>query len=85
MTYTALPSLKGQVTIPLEIREKYRISKNTPLVVEDHGKGVITIKVMKMIDHDAIEDYENEEGIGLRFHKGIDPKKLIQAIKEIDG
>jgi AbrB family looped-hinge helix DNA binding protein len=85
MTYTAMPSVKGQITIPSQIREKYNIGKTTPVVIEDIGKGIITIKIMKMVDHDAIEYYENDEEFGLNFKKPIDPSVLIDAIKKIDG
>ena len=85
MNYTAIPSVKGQITIPAEIREKYAIGKNTPVVIEDKGQGIITLKIMRMIDHDDIEFYENEKEFGLNFKKPIDPKILINAIKKIDG
>lgn len=85
MTYTAIPSVKGQVTIPASIREKYSISKNTPLIVEDNGKGVITFRVMHLVPHDDIEYYDNDKETGLIFKKGIDPDVLIKAIKKIDG
>ena len=85
MTYTTLPSVKGQITIPSEIREKYNIGKETPIVVEDQGNGLITMKVMRMIDHDAVEYYENDKEFGLNFKNGIDPRVLMDAIKKIDG
>ncbi|MBL4694708.1 AbrB/MazE/SpoVT family DNA-binding domain-containing protein [Candidatus Gracilibacteria bacterium] len=85
MNYTALPSVKGQVTIPSEIREKYGIGKDTPLVIEDKGDGVITIRVMRMVDATDIEYYEHGEEVGLNFKKGIDPRLLIKAIKDLDG
>lgn len=85
MTYTAIPSVKGQITIPSEIRAKYHIGKDTPVVIEDQGKGVITMKIMQMIDHDSVEFYEDEGGFGLNFKKPIDPQVLIDAIKKIDG
>jgi len=85
MTYTALPSIKGQITIPSPIRDKYKINKNTPVIIEDAGKGIITIKIMNMVDHDTIEYYENDKESGLNFKKGINPEVLIDAIKKIDG
>ena len=85
MTYTSLPSVKGQITIPSDIREKYNISKETPIVIEDKGKGMIVMRVMRLAPHDDIEYYENEKERGLTFKKGIDPQVLIDAIKEIDG
>ena len=85
MTYTALPSVKGQITIPSAIREKYNISKDTPVIIEDSGKGIITIKVMTMISHDSIEYYDDKKETGLNFKKGISPEKIINAIKKLDG
>lgn len=83
--HTALPSVKGQVTIPAEIRDKYHIDKSTPLVIEDKGKGVITLKVMKMVDPDAIEFYEDDERMSLHFKNGVDPQVIIDEIQRIDG
>lgn len=85
MQHTAIPSTKGQITIPAVIRKKYKIGKDTPVVIKDKGNGVITIKVMKMVDPNKIEYYENEEEFGLHFNKGIDPDILIKKIKNIDG
>lgn len=85
MTYTTIPSVKGQVTIPSVIRAKYKIGKDTPLLIEDKGNGVMTVRVMKMVEHDAIEYYEDDKGFGLHFKNGIDPQVLIDAIKKIDG
>lgn len=85
MTYTTIPSIKGQITIPVPIREKYSISQQTPIVVEDAGKGVITLKVKRLVDHDDVEFYENEKEFGITFKNGIDPKVLMDAIKKIDG
>ncbi len=84
MKHTALSTTKGQITIPAEIRKRYEINEETPLVIEDAGKGIITIKVMRMIDHDDIEYYEDKEGFGLHFKKGIDPQVLINALKKMD-
>lgn len=85
MTYTTIPSVKGQITIPASLREKYNIGKETPILVEDKGKGVITLKIMHLIAHDDITFYEDEKETGLVFQKGIDPNILIDAIKKIDG
>lgn len=82
MTYTAIPSIKGQITIPSAIRKKYNIGKETPVIIEDKGKGIIMLKIMRMVDNDSIEYYENEKEFGLNFKKGIDPQVLINAIKK---
>lgn len=85
MSQAVLPSIKGQITIPSVIREKYHISKSTPVLIEDKGHGIITLQVMSMVDQDTINYYENEKEFGLHFSKGIDPKILLKAIKKIDG
>lgn len=85
MSHTALPSTKGQITIPADIRKKYHIDQNTPLLITDKGHGTITMRVMQLVSHDQINYYENDNEFGLRFKKGIDPQHLIDAIKEIDG
>ena len=62
MASTVLPSVKGQITIPVELREKYKISKNTPLVIEDKGKGELSVKIMQMVATEPIlrkDDLEN--------------------------
>lgn len=80
-----IPSVKGQITIPTALRKKYGIGKDTPIVVEDQGNGVLILKVKKMIDADSIEYYETPDSFGLRFKDGIDPQALIDAIDKIDG
>lgn len=85
MSHTALPSIKGQITIPPEIREKYHISKQTPIIIEDKGKGVLMLKIMSLVAADEIEYYENKKEFGITFKHGIDPQVLIDAIEEIDG
>ena len=85
MDYTSIPSVKGQVTIPVTIRKKYQINQDTPLKIKDNGDGIITIRVMSIVDHDQIKYYENDEETGLNFKKGVDPQLLMDAIKKIDG
>ncbi|MFH1284809.1 MAG: AbrB/MazE/SpoVT family DNA-binding domain-containing protein [Candidatus Peregrinibacteria bacterium] len=85
MNYTAIPSVKGQITIPSTIREKYGISKETPVIISDNNDGTIMIKVMKMVEHDDIAYREDENGVGLGFKRGINPQILIDAINDIDG
>lgn len=85
MTHTAIPSVKGQITIPAGIRKKYKIDQNTPLVIADDGNGVITMKIMRLAEHDEVTYYENSKEFGVTFKRGLDPQKLIDAIHEIDG
>jgi bifunctional DNA-binding transcriptional regulator/antitoxin component of YhaV-PrlF toxin-antitoxin module len=85
MNYTTLPSYKGQITIPSVLRVKYKISKNTPIIIKDNEDGTMTMKVMEMTDPNDIIYREDENSIGLSFKNGIDPRVLIDAIKKIDG
>lgn len=85
MEYTVLPSIKGQITLPPKIRSKYGIGKNTPLVIEDVGNGELKVRVMGLADHDLVKYYENDQGFGLQFKKGIDPDVLIDLINKADG
>lgn len=85
MRHTTIPSIKGQITIPAEIRAKYHISQETPLTIEDKGKGVITVRVMRLVEHDAIEFYENDQEFGLTFKNGIDTKVITDLIKKSNG
>lgn len=82
MTYTLLPSIKGQITLPSPLREKYAIGKDTPLVCEDDGNGIIKLLVKKMIDYDDILYVENEHGVSLTFKHGIDPRVLLDNLTE---
>lgn len=85
MTFTSIPSVKGQITIPPIIRKKYEIGKETPIRIEDKGDGLIMLKVMKMVDFDEVKYSEDKHQVSLSFPKGIDPQVLIDKIKEIDG
>ena len=85
MTYTALPSIKGQITIPSEIRKKYGISKETPVLISDNNDGTIMIRIMSLVDHDDIVYTEGKDSVGITFKNGIDPQVLLKAIKKIDG
>lgn len=85
MNYTAIPSIKGQITIPPTLRKKYGICKETPVIISDNNNGTITLKVMKMVDHDDIVYREDKNGTGLSFKNGVSPQVLIDAINDIDG
>lgn len=39
-------------------------------------------KVMRLVEHDAIEFYENNQEFGLTFKNGIDPKTIVDLIKK---
>jgi bifunctional DNA-binding transcriptional regulator/antitoxin component of YhaV-PrlF toxin-antitoxin module len=45
----ALVTLKGQVTIPVELRRKYKIVEGMKLIVEDSPTGIV-FKVVPKIE-----------------------------------
>jgi AbrB family looped-hinge helix DNA binding protein len=80
MQYTVTTSAKGQITIPKEIRKKYKITGKIPILIRDEN-GEIKLKIAKIVEDNDIELREN----GITFKKGINPQELIDAIREIDG
>lgn len=70
MTHTTLPSIKGQVTIPAEIREKYHIGKETTLVIEDKGKKErrILSKILNDVRSRKLQSYDVKP---LKGYKGF--------------
>ena len=82
MTYTLVPSIKGQITLPPAIRTKYNIGKNTPIIIEDKGDGVMNIKVMQLMDYGAVQYSENDTEVRLSFRKGIDPQVIINKLNK---
>lgn len=80
MTYTLLPSIKGQITLPPAIRTKYNINKNTPLILEDKGDGIINVKIMQLIEYSDVKYFENDEEVKLSFTKAVDPQIIIDKI-----
>ena len=69
----------GQITLPKAWREKF----NTKHFVAEQTKKGLLIKPI-LPEEDAVF-YENEEGFGIVFPKGIDPQVIIDKMKEIDG
>ena len=69
----------GQITLPKSWREKY---KTKHFVVKETDKGLL---IQPMIQDEDVIYYEDENGCGLHFSKGIDPQILIDKIDEIDG
>ena len=52
-----LMSEKGQVTIPQSIRQKLKIAKGDPLLVDMDPKGCIRLRVATVL---PVENYSNE-------------------------
>lgn len=44
MTETVLISERGQITLPVSVRKKYSLDKNTPVILEETPKGLLLRK-----------------------------------------
>ena len=84
-TFTALPSVKGGVTLPVKLRNKYKIGKDTPLQITDEGHGILKIKIMKMSDYEDVQLTEDDKTVRLTFPKGVDPAVVLKKIEEANG
>lgn len=80
-----IPTVKGAITLPIKIRQKYDINQRTPLEIIDEGNGIIKVKVLKTKNYEDVILTETGKSIKLTFPKGIDPQELIKRIKELDG
>ena len=60
---TVIIGERGQITIPKELRKKYRFNPKTPVIVEDRD-GEIVIKPAIVVSTDKIKsllkEYDNE-------------------------
>ncbi len=68
----------GQITLPKSWREKFATKS---FLAEESAEGLL----IKPLNFNEVMEYENEKEFGLFFPKGIDPKVLMDKIKEIDG
>ena len=68
----------GQITLPKKWREKFKTNK---FIAEEVAEGLL----IKPVVNDEVVYYENEKGYGVYCEKGMDPKKIIDAINKIDG
>lgn len=57
MAATVLVSERGQITLPTVIRKKYALNKDTPLLLEDTGEGILLRKVSMV----PLKSYRDEE------------------------
>jgi hypothetical protein len=79
-TYTLKLFNTGQITLPKAWRDK---QKTKHFIARETKKGLL-IEPIKDEDIEVIP-YETDKEVGLIFPKGIDPRILINKIKEIDG
>lgn len=78
-TYTLKLFNTGQVTLPKEWRNKWN-TKN--FLAEDTEEGLLIKPIQK--DEDDVVYYEDKHGFGIYSKKGIDPNKIIEAIKKLN-
>lgn len=57
MSVTVLISARGQITLPLGIRKKYSLEKDTPLIIDETGEGLLLRKASMV----PIRQYTDEE------------------------
>lgn len=69
-------SPKGQVVIPLEIRENLKIKKGTKFAVYGSGDTII----FKRLDLPNVKDFEKIVDFGVKFasQKGIREKDVLE-------
>ena len=68
---TVTPNSKGQITIPIDLRNKYGVTEKTPLLIKDKN-GAIEIQVIKHIETEDVWDEERR-------------KKLLELAKKLKG
>lgn len=69
----------GQVTLPKKWRSQFATEQ---FLAEETAEGLLIKPILR---EQEVVEYANEEEEGIFFPKGIDPRVLIQKIKEIDG
>jgi bifunctional DNA-binding transcriptional regulator/antitoxin component of YhaV-PrlF toxin-antitoxin module len=70
----------GQITIPKAWRERIKAPAYRAFI---KGK-TITLSPIKEEDDYGVKYYENKEGFGLRFSKGIPTGELLKRLKAAD-
>jgi len=69
-TYVVIATDRYMITIPSQLRRKYKIKKGSKLILKDTGNEIIIV---------PIKSFEELFGIDRRYQD-----KLIEAIKELD-
>jgi len=75
MAQTVLVSERGQITLPTGVRKKYALTKDTPLILEDTGQGILLRKAsmipLKVYSGEEIQDWVKEDKILPRDKKWL--------------
>lgn len=85
MKNTVMPTSKGQITIPVNLRKKYSIDQNTSVRFIDKGDGVIELKILRLQEAVFGQMDSRERWDSLTFSQPVNPRQLIDAINKIDG
>ena len=75
MTKLVTVTRKGQTTIPVRLREKYKIREGTKLEVIDAGEGILLKPKASIFDL---------AGSGSNYATTEDMKKLLDRLREED-
>lgn len=76
MTNEVVVTRKGQTTIPVNLRRKYRIERGTHLKVQDVGEGILLKPVPSTIDL---------AGSGAKHASSEEMKALLEKLRAEDA
>ncbi len=76
MTQDVVVTRKGQTTIPIELRRKYRIREGSKLQVEDTGRGVLFRPKISFFDL---------AGSGAKSATSKEMKELLDKMRQEDA
>ncbi|MGA2791788.1 MAG: AbrB/MazE/SpoVT family DNA-binding domain-containing protein [Candidatus Bathyarchaeia archaeon] len=76
MTEEVLVTRKGQTTIPVRLRKKYRIKEGTRLEVIDSGSGILLKPKPNTVDL---------AGSGSKYSTPREMKRLLDKMREEDA
>lgn len=73
MQATAIISGRGQITLPISLRQKYGLTGETPILIEDTDEGIL----LKKINFTPVKVYSDEEIKGY-----LDQDKILPRDKK---
>ena len=76
MEHEVIVTRKGQTTIPIELREKYKIEEGTRLEVVDTEQGILLKPKKSTLDL---------AGSGAKFATPEEMKKLLEKLRDLDA
>ena len=76
MEHEVIVTRKGQTTIPVKLREKYKIEEGTRLEVVDTEQGILLKPKKSTLDL---------AGSGAKFATPEEMKKLLEKLRDLDA